>query len=110
MTFGKYRGELLCDIPTGYLRWLREVPDLNYRLREGVQAELQRREKAYSHQADSTGTGSRSLVDVRAVIRKWYCELSLRWHPDRGGCTEAMQAINDAKCRLEKLLEVGIGR
>jgi hypothetical protein len=51
--------------------------------------------------------GIRQPVDARGVVKRWFAECSLRWHPDRGGSTAAMMAINDARERLERLLGVG---
>ncbi len=34
-------------------------------------------------------------VDLRVLIRQTYRELAMKYHPDRKGSTEAMQALND---------------
>jgi hypothetical protein len=38
------------------------------------------------------------------IVRRWYRDLVMRWHPDRGGSTAAMQMINECHSRLQKLL------
>jgi uncharacterized protein (DUF3820 family) len=44
MSFGKYKGRELCDIPLDYLRWvLRNCDRMNAFLRGAIQAEVQRR-------------------------------------------------------------------
>ncbi len=43
LTFGKYRGEDIVDVPIGYLEWLEEQDWLREELREEVQFEIQRR-------------------------------------------------------------------
>jgi hypothetical protein len=49
----------------------------------------------------------RELCDDREVdagiIRRWYRDMTLRFHPDREGSHEAMKAINQAHDRLAKL-------
>jgi curved DNA-binding protein CbpA len=45
-------------------------------------------------------------VPVKDLIGRWYREMSLRFHPDRGGSDEAMQAINHAHDRLKELAGV----
>jgi hypothetical protein len=102
--FGKHRGRRVCDVPTGYLRWcLRECECLDPYLRRAVHEELRRRDGPAPGPAPS---GSTAVVDLPAVIRQWHRELVLKWHPDRGGSKEAMQAINDAHDLLQKLVGV----
>jgi hypothetical protein len=49
---------------------------------------------------DDAGFRSRAAK----VIRNWYRELSLRFHPDRGGSHERQLALNVAHDRLKELL------
>jgi hypothetical protein len=99
--FGKYKGYALEDVPFDYLAWCdRELRDLDPWLRRAIAAELERRTGA----ASNSGTDG-SLANVEAVLGQWYRELSLRFHPDRGGSHEAMKAINYARDRLLELLE-----
>jgi curved DNA-binding protein CbpA len=44
-------------------------------------------------------------VDLRGLMKRWFAELSLRYHPDRGGTDAEMRVVNDAYERLRKLLE-----
>ena len=44
LLFGKFRGEDLCDVEIGYLRWLDEQEWLSAELREEVEFEIARRE------------------------------------------------------------------
>src|SRR5262249_3284225 len=102
------QGKLLSEIPTSYLCWLlREVTDLAPYLKYGVQEELKRRGVA-SGQAPPPPPprGDRSMVDIRSLVKTWFRELSLRWHPDRGGGNREMMVVNDARERLCKLLGV----
>ncbi len=43
-------------------------------------------------------------VDLRAVVKAWYGNLSMRFHPDRGGNNERMLALNIAREELERIL------
>jgi hypothetical protein len=40
------------------------------------------------------------------VIRRWFREMCLKYHPDRNGDTKVMQALNDAHDRLKELCGV----
>jgi hypothetical protein len=106
MTFGKYSGKRLDEIPIGYLRWLlRECDNLEVWLRLAVEAELVRR----GEPPPRSGSGAGHYpppVDVRALLQVWFREMSLRWHPDRGGSDAAMQAVVDGYERLKRLAGV----
>jgi hypothetical protein len=43
-------------------------------------------------------------ADWVSLVRQWYRQLCLDFHPGRGGSVEAMQAINEAHRRLQNLL------
>lgn len=101
MRFGKYKGWPLEDIPTGYLHWLLTGCDnLDGWLRRAVQRELgYRREDLGAAGPPKAGLPA-SLPEL---IRSWHRELVLIYHPDRGGDTRVMQALNDAFDRLKRL-------
>jgi hypothetical protein len=106
MPFGKYRGRPLSGVPFDYLVWVLEnVSSLNPWLRRGITAELDRRvaaEEEYKP-APAPPPPPGGLVDIASVVRTWYRELSMKYHPDRGGSHEAMTALNDAHERLKVL-------
>jgi hypothetical protein len=54
------------------------------------------------------GEPGRSLPDVRSVVKSWFHEMTLKFHPDRnvGGSDAAMKAIVHAYERLRELLGV----
>ena len=64
--------------------------------------ELDRRSQRY-HGGESSGAGP--PASWQAVLRQWHHEMVLHFHPDRGGSTEVMQALNVAYERLVSLTE-----
>lgn len=114
MSFGMHRGRRVSQVPTQYLRWclqtvnLERYPDL----RDAMRRELDGRGRSAgdaSHAASTDRTAG-ALAIVGDVVRSWYREMALRFHPDRGGSTEAMQVINHAHERLlQRLQERGTG-
>jgi uncharacterized protein (DUF3820 family) len=103
--FGKYKGKHVRDVPDGYLRWcLRDCDCLGTWLRRSIEAELRRR--ANTDADAGAGRSGGALVDLPALIRRWHAEMSLLFHPDRGGSTAAMQAINHGADRLKEMAGV----
>jgi hypothetical protein len=112
MTFGKYKGRRVQDIPSSYLEWvLRECQSLEPWLRRAIQAEVCGRgrragEERNRASAGPAGSDGGSVVPWEPVVREWYRTLARRYHPDMGGTTEQMQAINYAHDELRRLLGV----
>lgn len=110
MNFGKHDGKRVSDVPDGYLRWcLRECENLEPWLRGAIEAELGRRGYRNDRHAEPSSAGPAqsaggALVTLEPVVARWYSELTRRWHPDRGGSNDAMQAVNDAHDRLKTML------
>jgi predicted transcriptional regulator len=107
MPFGKYKNWPLRNIPDDYLAWLHEKCDLRWRLRQAVADELERREMEQARmrseaRAANAGPGV-PVEQVKHSVRSCYREMSLRFHPDRGGTVEQMQTVNAFH---ERLLEV----
>jgi hypothetical protein len=99
MPFGKYKGELIEDIPTDYLRWLFRECNLRPPLRYAVERELAIRRA----DAASNPPAAQAAPAWASIIREWHREMALKFHPDRGGHVEAMKAINHAADRLKEL-------
>jgi hypothetical protein len=105
MPFGKHKGRPLCDIPTAYLAWvIRECESADWWLREAVEHELDRR--IHDDGDASGGAGPNALAFVGSVISRWWRKVALRYHPDRGGDTKVMQALNEAHCMLKEVAGV----
>jgi hypothetical protein len=49
------------------------------------------------------------LSPWQPIIRQWHHEMSLLFHPDRGGTCEAMQAVNAGADKLRKLFAQAAG-
>lgn len=90
MPFGKHRGCEVADLPKAYLDWLYR----NVELREPLQSEVILALFGFSYFSEMPMT-----ID-QGKIKRVYRELALKWHPDRGGSTEAMQALNEFYERL----------
>ena len=88
MPFGKFKGNELAEVPDSYLLWLAENVELREPLLSHVWEEMQ--ERGLEVDQRPTTAGGLNPDKVKAVYR----ELSLEFHPDRGGNTEAMKAIN----------------
>jgi hypothetical protein len=94
MPWGQHKGAPLSAIPESYLLWVAyEAGATRPWLKQAIQSELDRR-----NQQDHPPP-----VDLRGTIKTWYAEMSLRFHPDRGGNHQAMVAINESHQRLLEL-------
>jgi hypothetical protein len=112
--FGKFVGEEVRQIPSSYLSWvLNNIERLDPDLRSVIIAELKtRRERARQQQQkegfdkdDEPIVVPGQLANLPALIRTWYREMTLKFHPDRGGSHQAMVAISEAHERLKELVE-----
>jgi hypothetical protein len=102
LSFGKHVGKELAEVPTPYLLWvIRARRSLDPALRQAIWRELG--ERGCTHSGWESAASAPPAPDWAALIRQWYRGLVLDFHPDRGGCHEAMQAINEAHDRLRKL-------
>jgi hypothetical protein len=89
LNFGKYRGQPINGVPSGYLCWvLDNVVSLDPYLRARIKAEL----------ADRYQLPPRPCSRCEKLRLRWrniYQKLALLLHPDRGGSHEAMILINE---------------
>ncbi len=98
MPFGKHRGKLLSDIPTGYLVWLHNWAEIDDRLADAVDQELGRRNEV------DQSTPPLGLPDLRPLADDWYRQLAREFHPDLGGSNECMRAVNRGRELLIEML------
>lgn len=112
MPFGKHQGEDIADIPTGYLRWLRDNVDLFGELADAVEAELDSRlfsrPDASRRGRESAGltipVSTSDIPLLREIIESGYKAAARVHHPDAGGSVEAMQRLNALARRLRSQL------
>jgi hypothetical protein len=114
MPFGKHAGWLLEDVPSSYLAWaLRTCDNLDDWLREAIEEELEcrapprRRNPRPGPPPGPPPPPPPPPAVLAGVIDRWHRRLVMLHHPDRGGSTEVMQAINAAVDELRQMIGVG---
>ncbi len=101
--FGKYRGCFVSQLPTQYMAWcLSSLDKLEPYLRLAMRREISYRGELEDEAVETQGT--RQLGNVKKVVQRCYREMTMKWHPDRGGSHESMIAIGDFHDRLQELL------
>ena len=104
LTFGKYLGKRLEEVPESYLIWVLEnLTHLNPHTRMSIEQFLLKDDGAHE---SPTSTVEDSPVNIEAfegLIKTWYRQMAQRHHPDRGGDNKSMSVINDG---YEKLCEM----
>lgn len=120
MPFGKYRNKRIISVPSEYLHWLLEnSEELDAELRRAVEHELDRRgepapSSAKTDEAPPKPKAEQPAVEVRHMsalgqrlagdVRMLFRNLALKYHPDRGGSPDAMQALNELHDQFQELL------
>jgi hypothetical protein len=94
------------DVPDGYLEWcLRECGCLEPWLRQAIRDELTSR-GVEAEEAPRPGRYP-PPADMRMVVKTWFAQLSMKYHPDRfGGDGREMKVVNEAHEKLRELLGV----
>lgn len=89
MTFGKFKGYCLDDLPDDYLIWLTSI-ELRHPLSYYVSAEIFRRRLEPNHREEPRAIG----LDT-GKVKKVYRSLAFQYHPDKiGGNGDVMKGIN----------------
>jgi hypothetical protein len=110
MPFGRYKGQSLEDIPSSYLAWALRTCDLDPWLEQEIKDELEsrrpRRPPPPPPPRQPPGSPPPPPPVLAGIIDQWYRRLALRYHPDRGGSTLAMQVVNEAVNELREMMGV----
>ncbi len=103
MPFGEHRGDPLDSIDTGYLRWWLKKMDsdgLRAEYREAVVAILQARgdrpPAPRPPPRPEVGIASAKLIwaaEIRSMAKAWFSQMTLKYHPDRGGSNEQQMVV-----------------
>jgi hypothetical protein len=109
MPFGRYRGQLVADLPDNYLSWLLTIDLRSPQLLTAVFGEWSRRQylpadlRADKHaivlSRDELPLASRLVDAGRKALAK-------QLHPDRGGDPQQMVALNVLADNLKEQLEL----
>lgn len=82
LRFGKYKGYRIEDLPTSYIVYaLTEFDNLHVSVKSLLEVEL----------IERIPTIKISAKNIKSTFKK----MALKYHPDKGGSTAQMQAIND---------------
>jgi hypothetical protein len=103
MSFGRFKGLDLDELPDDYLAWLMALDDLREPLKTAIEREWAARLR--SDTAGCTlGITDEVVVLAEAIITAGYRELAKRHHPDHGGGAGKMALVNEAVSALRALL------
>ena len=106
LKFGKHKGYPIEEIPDGYLQWLFFLETLDRDIEQAVKAEVAARwpDKIQLLIKPPRLRASRKKnPPEQAAIKTIFRELAKQFHPDRGGSTDAMAALNEFYARLQAL-------
>jgi hypothetical protein len=111
---GWWAGHDIRWVASGYLWWVvRNVERLEPWQKREIAAELESRHLEAACQYRPREESRRQFeaqidpVPEPSLVDRWYRQLTLKWHPDRGGSTQAMQVINHAHTLLREMLKKG---
>jgi hypothetical protein len=115
MPFGKYKGQAVTELPDDYLAWLSQRDDIHQWLRTEVDQEIDRRQQTTgaSNPRSSPDTWLHPLDPETQrlafkIIKAGRLRLASIHHPDLGGDTATMQAINTATEWLNRCVSGGM--
>lgn len=105
--FGKHKGWPVNELPDGYLQWLFFLETLNPDIEQAVKMEVATRWpdkiQLTIKQPRQRAARTKKKPPEQAAIKAIFRELAMKFHPDTGGDTAAMAAINEFYERLKKL-------
>lgn len=114
ITFGKFAGEEVSSLPESYLTWIVYSMDQDSGHKMAIAAEaltelvkrIEKKLSEFSAPSDKPHfqQSRRQHVDIEVlqeIVSAGRKSLSMKHHPDRGGCLEKMQDINTNADYLE---------
>jgi hypothetical protein len=109
MTFGKYKGQLIQDVPKDYLEWaVSKIVDMDPALKHAIRLDLTRRARPGARPPPSAEAPSEQTVLAKTresldqIVGRWYRQASRRYHPDCGGTADQMIVVNGCREFLER--------
>ena len=107
MEFGKYRGEPIAQVPTGYLTWLLEQDWPKDETLDAVRVELCRRFDIEPRcvRVETPVLVPKALREhVDTILVSGFRDAALQTHPDHGGTDERMRGLIAARDWLARNL------
>ena len=102
LTFGKFNGARIDDVPAWYLFWLSNQDWFGERFPQLAEAVVRRLDALADDQTPAEPPTTALATDI---LKRWRRTVLAKWHPDRaGGSHAAFIAVNDAVESLSKLL------
>jgi len=98
--FGKYRGELIEDLPLDYLFWMSEKMESGF-WREVANEEIERRRNARRQRTEQPIRLDFNGM-VKEIVEAGYKALARKFHPDMGGDLQKIQQLNATMEKLRK--------
>lgn len=107
LSFGKFKGEQVQFLPDDYLWWLFGQDFLKPQLFDAVKSEVSTRwpgkfEIILKQPRQRQPRTRKKPIEHQAKIKSIFRELAMQYHPDTGGNTAAMAALNEFYERLQK--------
>ena len=95
LSFGKYAGQDLRDVPEDYLQWL-----ISMRKKDLAEYEAEVERRALVEEG--------TLTMVEKIVQAGFRALAQKFHPDRGGTAQEFRDLTAANEQLKVILrEVG---
>jgi putative quorum-sensing-regulated virulence factor len=107
MPFGRYRGEMLTEVPLGYLAWVLEATDVRPLLADAIREEIAERLRLAPRVVTvpvSAPPPAAIHGAVRDLLRAGFRTLAPERHPDRGGTNDGMRRLLEARQWLESVV------
>jgi uncharacterized protein (DUF3820 family) len=107
MPFGKHAGMDVEQLPDSYLQWLFWQDFLKPELEDAVKIEIVCRwPEKINVQVVLDQPRRQPKKKIKAELQSAYRDMARRFHPDVGGSTRAMQAVNEFWEAIQKRLNV----